>query len=463
VLEQAKILIVEDNADLCQTLAEVFRKSGHKVFTALTGADAKRILKSEIIDLALLDLRLPDILGIKVLEFAKEVDPDIMVIMMTALANDPKPAVEAMKVGAFDYLTKPFELDEVKLVVAKALETVGLKREVSRLKQQQRDKFPGTELFGNSSVMQEIKNMIRIVSETPRTSVLIQGESGTGKELVANTVHQWSSRRDKPFVPINCSAIPESLLESELFGHEKGAFTDAKALKKGIFELADNGTIFLDEISSMRQALQPKLLRVLETQTFRRIGGTADIQIDVRLVAATNRDLQEMVREGSFREDLYYRLKVMVIVLPPLRERSEDIIPLASLFIERNNHEFNKNITGLAPEAEELLRLYQWPGNVRELKNVIERAVILCQDSVLKPEHLPMELRDEKSRNSVFFPAPLSASGGLNASLSLEQMEKIHIQNVLAQNKGNKSRTARALNISRSTLREKMRLYQIPG
>ncbi|MDZ7269664.1 MAG: sigma-54 dependent transcriptional regulator [candidate division KSB1 bacterium] len=463
MLEQAKILIVEDNTDLCQTLAEVFRKSGHKVLTAFTGADAKRILKSEIIDLALLDLRLPDMLGIKVLEFAKEVDPDIMVIMMTALANDPKPAVEAMKVGAFDYLTKPFELDEVKLVVAKALETVSLKREVSRLKQQQRDKFPGTELFGNSRVMQEIKNMIRIVSETPRTSVLIQGESGTGKELVANTVHQWSSRRDKPFVPINCSAIPESLLESELFGHEKGAFTDAKTLKKGIFELADTGTIFLDEISSMRLALQPKLLRVLETQTFRRIGGTADIQIDVRLVAATNRDLQEMVREGSFREDLYYRLKVMVIVLPPLRERTEDIIPLASLFIERNNHEFNKNITGISPEAEELLRLYQWPGNVRELKNVIERAVILCQDSVLKPEHLPMELRDEKSRNSVFFAAPLSAAGGMNPPLSLEQMEKIHIQNVLAQNKGNKSRTARALNISRSTLREKMRLYQIPG
>jgi transcriptional regulator with PAS, ATPase and Fis domain len=213
----------------------------------------------------------------------------------------------------------------------------------------------------------------------------------------------------------------------------------------------------------MRIALQPKLLRVLEAQTFRRIGGTADIQIDVRLVAATNRDLQEMVREGSFREDLYYRLKVMVIVLPPLRERKEDIIPLASLFIERNNQEFNKNVTGLSPEAEELLRLYQWPGNVRELKNVIERAVILCQEPMLKPEHLPMELRDEKTRHSVFLATPLSSATSLNASLSLEEMEKIHIQNVLTQNKGNKSRTARALNISRSTLREKMRLYQIPG
>ncbi len=457
------MLIVEDNADLCHTLAEVFRKSGHKVVTALNGAEAQRQLKASAIDLMLLDLRLPDMLGIKVLEFAKEVDPEMMVIMMTAVANDPRPAVEAMKVGAFDYLTKPFELDEVKLVVAKALETAGLKREVSRLKQQ-RGQFPETELFGDSAPMQEVKSFIKMVSETPRTSVLIQGESGTGKELVAKTLHQWSARQDKPFVPINCGAIPENLLESELFGHEKGAFTDAKALKKGMFELADTGTVFLDEISSMRSALQPKLLRALETQTFRRIGGTADIQVDVRLVAATNRDLGEMVRLGEFREDLYYRLKVMVIVLPPLRERNEDVLPLAQLFIERNNREFNKNITGASNEAEILLREYQWPGNVRELKNVIERGVILCQGPTLKPEHLPMELRDEKSRNSVFFAAPMTT---LNASgeddLSLEQMEKVHIQNVLNKFKGNKSRAAKALDISRSTLREKMKLYNLEG
>jgi DNA-binding NtrC family response regulator len=448
------MLIVEDNADLCHTLAEVFRKSGHKVVTALNGAEAQRLLKTSAIDLMLLDLRLPDTHGIKVLEFAKEVDPEIMVIMMTAVANDPRPAVEAMKVGAFDYLTKPFELDEVKLVVAKALETAGLKREVSRLKQQ-RGQFPETELFGDSAPMQEIKNLIKIVSETPRTSVLIQGESGTGKELVAKSIHQWSARQDKPFVPINCGAIPENLLESELFGHEKGAFTDAKALKKGMFELADTGTVFLDEISSMRPALQPKLLRALETQTFRRIGGIADIQVDVRLVAATNRDLGEMVKLGEFREDLYYRLKVMVIVLPPLRDRMEDVLPLAQLFIEKNNREFNKSITGLAEEAESLLREYQWPGNVRELKNVIERGVILCQGNQLKPEHLPMELREVK--------ASAGAASVDSANLSLEQMEKIHIQNVLNKFKGNKSHAAKALNISRSTLREKMKLYELAG
>jgi DNA-binding NtrC family response regulator len=465
-VNKANMLIVEDNADLCQTLAEIFRKVGHKVHTALSGAEALRILKAELIDLVLLDLRLPDMSGIKVVEFVKEVDPDILVIMITAVANDPRPAVEAMKAGAYDYLTKPFELDEVKLVVAKALETAGLKRELSRLKQQQHGKFPDEDLFGNSQVMEEVKKLIKIVAETPRTSVLIQGESGTGKELVANSIHKWSSRADKPFVPINCSAIPENLLESELFGHEKGAFTDAKGLKKGMFELANNGTIFLDEMASMRLALQPKILRVLESQTFRRIGGTVDIQIDVRVIAATNRDLQMMVQEGTFREDLYYRLKVMVISLPPLRERLDDILPLAAIFIEKNNKEFNKNILGLSEETKALLLQYRWPGNVRELKNVIERAIILCRNDYLRPEHLPHELsgvNGEKAAVAVVMPPSTNNGASTPANLSLEEMEKRHIQTVLLQYNGNKSQTARALDISRSTLREKMKLYGIAG
>ncbi len=464
-MNKANMLIVEDNADLCQTLGEIFRKAGHKVHTALSGTEAQRILKAELIDLVLLDLRLPDMSGIKVVEFVKEVDPDILVIMITAVTNDPRPAVEAMKAGAYDYLTKPFELDEVKMVVAKALETASLKREVSRLKQQQQHgKFPDEELFGNSQVMEEVKKLIKIVAETPRTSVLIEGESGTGKELVANSIHKWSARADKPFIPINCSAIPENLLESELFGHEKGAFTDAKNLKKGMFELANNGTLFLDEMASMRPALQPKILRVLETQTFRRIGGTVDIQIDVRVIAATNRDLQVMVSEGTFREDLYYRLKVMVISLPSLRERLDDILPLASLFIEKNNKEFNKTILGLSDETKALLLQYRWPGNVRELKNVMERAIILCKGEYLQPDHLPLELRSGKSSVSVPVPAAITNNGvAVPANLSLEEMEKRHIQTVLLQYSGNKSQTARALNISRSTLREKMKLYGIPG
>lgn len=464
-MNKANMLIVEDNADLCQTLGEIFRKAGHKVHTALSGTEALRILKAELIDLVLLDLRLPDMSGIKVVEFVKELDPDILVIMITAVANDPRPAVEAMKAGAYDYLTKPFELDEVKMVVAKALETASLKREVSRLKQQQQhSKFPDEELFGNSQVMEEVKKLIKIVAETPRTSVLIQGESGTGKELVANSIHKWSARADKPFIPINCSAIPENLLESELFGHEKGAFTDAKNLKKGMFELANNGTLFLDEMASMRLALQPKILRMLETQTFRRIGGTVDIQIDVRVIAATNRELQVMVNDGSFREDLYYRLKVMVISLPPLRERLDDILPLAALFIEKNNKEFSKAVLGLNEETKTLLLQYRWPGNVRELKNVIERAIILCKGEHLHPDHLPLELRGDKGATSVFVPSPTANNGiAAAANLSLEEMEKRHIQTVLVQYNGNKSQTARALNISRSTLREKMKLYGIAG
>lgn len=451
---EATILIIEDNKDMCLTLADVLKKKGHEVMTAFSGEEGLHLLNKRLIDLVLLDIKLPEMDGIKVLEKIKEKDPDMLVIMITAL-TDVQPAIDAMKSGAYDYLMKPFELDELRLVVEKALETQRLKREVARLRQQQLDQFPGNEIFGSSPKIQEVKRLIKIISETPRTSVLIQGESGTGKELVANAIHNLSSRRDKPLVKINCSAIPDNLLESELFGHEKGAFTDAKAMKKGLFELANGGTIFLDEISNLKLNLQPKLLRILENQTFKRIGGTSDITIDVRVIAATNADLEECVRQGTFREDLYYRLKVIVIDLPPLRERQEDIIPLAKLFIDRNNKEFNKRIKGLSLEAEDLLLRYSWPGNVRELKNVIERAVILCQEEFILPEHFPRELQADKeqraSRKPFSFPT----------NLSLEEMERIHILNVLSQNKGNKSRTARILKISRSTLREKLKAYGI--
>lgn len=456
-MSQANVLIIEDNEDLCQTIADVLRKEGNKVRTAFTGEHGLAILQKDIIDLVLLDIKLPDINGIKILEEVKEADPDILVVMITAL-TDPKPAVNAMKMGAYDYLMKPFELDELKLVVAKALETQNLKREVSRLKNQRKEQFPDNELFGNSKPMRELKKLIKIVAGTPKTSVLIQGESGTGKELVANAIHNWSARLDKALIKINCSAIPENLLESELFGHEKGAFTDAKALKKGIFEMANNGTIFLDEISSMQMSVQPKFLRVLETQSFRRIGGTSDIQIDVRIIAATNRNLEECVEQQTFREDLYYRLKVMVINVPPLRDRSDDIIPLAKLFIDRNNKEFGKEIKGIAPDVQERMLKYRWPGNVRELKNIIERAVILCNNDNIQSEHLPLELQDGYSST---MPTSTEFSSFTTDGDSLESMEKQHIINMLKKYDGNKSKTARILNISRSTLREKMKNYGI--
>lgn len=371
--------------------------------------------------------------------------------MMTAL-TDAKPAIEAMKKGAYDYLMKPFELDELKLVVKKALETHQLKREVARLKRGHESKYPDDTLYGESEAMKEVRNLIQIVSETPRTSVLIQGESGTGKELVANAIHYSSSRESQPFIKLNCSAIPDNLLESELFGHEKGAFTDAKTMKKGLFELANGGTIFLDEISSMKLNLQPKILRVIESQTFKRIGGITDIKVDIRVVTATNSDLGELVKNKDFRDDLYYRLKVMEITIPALRERREDIILFTKLFLQEFNKEFNRNVQKLAPETEDLLLAYPWPGNVRELKNVIERGVILCQDEILMPETLPIELRQGGE--------PMALPKVSMGKVSLQEMEKHHILEVLKLVNGNKSQAARILDISRSTLREKLKSYQ---
>jgi len=454
---EANVLIIEDNEDLCLSIADILKRGGYRVFTAFEGQKGLEYIRQEIIDLVLLDIRLPDKNGIQVLGDIKSFDPDILVIMMTAYA-DVEPAIEAMKKGAFDYLIKPFDLDELRITIKKALETQELRREVARLRRQQAEHYLNSEIYGVSPKIQEVRRLIQIVSQTPRTSVLIQGESGTGKELVANAIHYASARRDKPLIKINCSAIPDNLLESELFGHERGAFTDAKTMKKGLFELANGGTVFLDEISTLKLSLQPKLLRILENQTLRRVGGTIDINIDVRIIAATNRDLEQCIREGSFRDDLYYRLKVMVIDLPPLRERREDIIPLAKIFIDQNNREFRKKVQKISPEAQRILLNYSWPGNVRELKNVIERAVILCQGSVIEPDHLPRELETE-SEGTAVEPSAVSYP----ADLSLEEVEKRHILQVLEAQKGNKSRAARILKISRSTLREKLRQYRIEG
>jgi DNA-binding NtrC family response regulator len=428
----------------------VLKKEGYTVFTADNGEDAVKIIHNELIDLVLLDLKIPKLSGLEVLQKIKEYDPEVIIIMMTA-TKDARPAIEALKMGAYDYLMKPFELDELRQLLRNALETHQLRREVARLKLTQDGSKPIQAIYGESEGIKKVRQLIQIVAETPRTSILIQGESGTGKELVANAVYECSARSIQPFVKLNCAAIPENLLESELFGHEKGAFTDAKAMKKGLFELADGGTLFLDEISSMRLNLQPKILRVIENQTFRRIGGTSDIKIDVRVIAATNTNLAEMVRNKEFRDDLYYRLKVMEIILPPLRERPEDILLLSKLFLEQFNREFHRNIHRLASETEELLLGYAWPGNVRELKNVMERGVILCQENILKPDHLPIELKKETE------PA---ASNDFLGKISLGEMEKRHILEVLKRVDGNKSQAAKVLDISRSTLREKLKLYE---
>ncbi|NIQ39088.1 MAG: response regulator [Proteobacteria bacterium] len=446
------ILIVDDDEVMRQTLSDVFAKKDYEVHTIDTGNEAIEMINKHLIDLVLLDIRLPDMDGIAVLRKIKEIDTDLMVVMMTAY-SDVQTAVMAMKAGAYDYINKPFELDELKLSIQKAIETQSLRNEVRRLKRQHENEDSRTQIYGNSPQVQSVRELIQMIAQTPRTSVLIQGESGTGKELATNAIHYSSKRAHRPLIKINCSAIPENLLESELFGYEKGAFTDAKSTKKGLFELASGGTIFLDEIGDMNAYLQSKLLRVLETQSFMRVGGSREIHVDLRFITASNKNLAEMVNDGKFRKDLYYRLKVMVLDIPPLRERREDILLLANLFIEEGNRELGKNIRGISDDAKDLLLNYSWPGNVRELKNVLERAMILSNTESITKETLPIELREQQS-------AVHATSFNMGES-TLEAMESRHISHVLSMVNGNKSKAARSLGISRSTLREKLKKYAI--
>ncbi len=449
------ILIVDDDDVMRESLSDVLRRSGYEVFLEDSGKGALSIIKKNVIDLILLDMRLPDVDGLEILKKIKEFDTEILVIIMTAY-SDIQTAVSAMKSGAYHYINKPFELDELKLLIQKGLETKSLINEVRRLRrQQERD---NSHIYGTSPQIQYVRELIGMISKTNKTPVLIQGESGTGKELAANAIHYNSNRSNKPLMKINCSAIPDTLLEAELFGYEKGAFTDAKSTKKGLFELADGGTVFLDEIGDMKPYLQSKILRVLENQTFMRIGGEREIKVDVRIIAATNRDLEKMLKEGSFRKDLYYRLKVMVIDMPPLRDREEDILLLANLFIEEKNREYGKNIKGLSEEAKRIILQYNWPGNVRELRNVIERAMILTDQEYISYKYLPFELRqiEDSYKNDESLRAIEK-----NEMLSLEEMERFHLFRVLKKLDWNKSKASKVLGISRATLRTKIKRYNI--
>jgi DNA-binding NtrC family response regulator len=451
------ILIVDDDEVMRETLLDVFRKKGYEVFSVGSGNEALSVIKRHLIDLILLDMRLPDVDGLEILKRIKEFDTEILVIMMTAY-SDVQSAVSAMKSGAYDYINKPFELEELQLLVEKGLETKSLINEVRRLHREHQVEYRNSHIYGVSPQIQSLRELIEMISKTNKTSVLIQGESGTGKELAANAIHFSGKRSGKPLMKINCSAIPDSLLESELFGYEKGAFTDAKNTKKGLFELADGGTIFLDEIGEMKPFLQSKILRVLENQTFMRVGGEREIKVDVRAIAATNRNLEELVREGLFRKDLYYRLKVMVVEMPPLRERVEDILLLSKLFVEENNKEYSKNVKGFSEEAKRLLIQYSWPGNVRELKNVIERAMILTDKEYISPKQLPFELRQTEPNDGGKASFEPSQTGD---GISLEDMEKTHISRVLKRLEWNKSKASKALGISRATLRAKIKRYNI--
>jgi len=455
-MKQNKLLVVDDEHLIRWSLEQNLKKLGFEVVTAGTGEDALRLVREEQPDLVLLDIQLPGISGIDVLEKIKDHDDNIIVIMVTANSGLEN-AVNAMRLGAYDYISKPFNLDELSIVIKKALETSDLKQEVVRLRTETKKNGP-PHIIGESRQVKYLMEVLDKVARSDASTVLVQGESGTGKELVAKWIHYSSKRAEKPFIAINCAAVPATLLESELFGHEKGAFTDAKATKKGLFELADCGTVFLDEIGDMEMGMQAKLLRFLEDRSFRRIGGSRVFTVDVRIISATNKDLQKSIEEKTFRNDLYYRLQVIPIFLPSLRERKEDIIPLASHFISLYNQDFNKKVQGIAGMAEKMLTDYNWPGNIRELKNVIERAIILGNDETLLLDHLPLEIVANASASSESF-APVTSFRLPPEGIDIEEVEKELIRQALETTEWNQSKAAKMLNLGIDAFRYRMKKF----
>ena len=453
-MRKPKILVVDDEHLIRWSLEQSLIKQGYDAITAASGEDALKIVQEDAPELILLDIQLPGLDGLEVLERVKEIDEDILVIMVTALGV-LETAVKAMRMGAYDYINKPFNLDELSIIIKKALETKELRKEVAHLRSTQSSKYGIDKIIGGSSHMHQVLEMVRKVAQSDASTVLIQGESGTGKELIARAIHFESSRADKPFMAINCAAMPETLLESELMGHEKGAFTDAKAQKKGLFEIADGGTLFLDEIGDMDVGMQAKLLRVLEERTFRRIGGTKEIPVDVRIVSATNQELLKKIEEKSFRNDLYYRLQVIPIYLPPLRERSEDIMPLVDFFIGHYNREFGKSVKGVSKMASKFLLEYDWPGNVRELRNIIERAIILESEETLMLEHLPSELVSQAGSSGS---SPMSLRIPPEG-IDIEDVERELIRQSLEVSEGNQSKAAKMLNLGIDAFRYRMKKF----
>jgi two-component system response regulator AtoC len=433
------LLVIEDDETVGLALGTFFSKNGYSVLTAASGAEGLETALREIPDTVILDLRLPDVYGIDVLSGIKKTFPEIPVIIMTGYGEIGE-AVKAMKLGAEYYFQKPIDMDELSVIVEKSLGIKQIRQEVSLYRE---SPYP---IVGRSRQTQGLVHMIGLLAANPSTTVLIQGETGTGKELVARNIHVLSARRDKPFIDINCAAIPDNIVESELFGYEAGAFTDAKKTKKGLIELADGGTLFLDEIGDMPMSAQAKILRVIENRTLKRLGGTRDISVDVRVITATNRDLEVSVKSGSFREDLYYRLNVMPLTVEPLRKRPDDIPVIAEFLLSEIKKTVGRmEISGFTAEASDLLATYSWPGNVRELRNVIERAAILCRHGSILVEHFI-----------------LPAQGTSRAEpVTLGEVEQAHIKKILQVTQGNRTKAAQLLGVARSTLNEKIKLYNL--
>ena len=465
-----KIMIVDDERLVRWSLRQKCEEWGYLVVEADAGEPGLRLAQRESPDLVLLDVRLPDLSGIEVLEQLKKNGDARAVIMITA---DPQldDVKAALKLGAYDFVGKPIDFDELHVAIRNALEATSLRSEVQALRGEVRRGLGYDSVVSVSPKMTELMNFVRKVASSEATTILIQGESGTGKDLIAKAIHYESSRREKAFVAINCSAIPETLMEAELFGHEKGAFTDAKQMKRGLFEAADGGTLFLDEIGELSSLLQAKLLRVLEDQVIRRVGGIRDMQVDVRVIAASNRDLEKAVREGQFRPDLYYRLAIIAIFIPPLRDRKEDILPLVEFFIDRYNRRFKKSIRGMSDDTRSLILSHNWPGNVRELKNTIERGMILEEEPFLRPVYLPFSVGESGGRT--LFERTSPADGGRTlpngrtlprlyipeSGTSLEEVEHTMVELAMSQANGNQTNAAKLLDISRDALRYKLKKF----
>jgi DNA-binding NtrC family response regulator len=460
---QPAVVIIEDEATVRETLAQHLAQHGCHVEAAATAEEGLGRVAGRDTDVVILDYRLPDADGLEVLDRLRREHPEVPTIFMTGF-TDIEVAIQAMQRGAFDYVSKPFSADEMMVVVDKALEARRLRSEVDRIRSTQVRQFGFERMVARSPAMLEIIHLLRHLAESGPRTILLQGESGTGKDLAAKVVHFNSRRAEQPFMNITCTALPETLLESELFGHERGAFTDARQQKKGLFELAEGGTIYLDEIGDMPPALQAKLLRFLEEKAFRRVGGTEDLQVDVRIIAATHRDLRALVREGRFREDLFYRLNLLPVTLPPLRDRPQDIPLLADHFIAEYNREFHKDVTGVEPTALAIMKAYPWPGNVRELRNVIERAMLLARGGGrMTLADLPAELRQ---------PAAPREPEAENASairlgpdgVDLEEVERQLVRQALERTGGNKTRAAALLHMTRDQLRYRIQKYHLePG
>jgi len=443
-MSSAKILIVDDELIMRESLAGWLKKDGHAIQTAPSGEEALEKLKDAHFDIMLVDIKMEGISGLEVLEQVKESDPDVAVVMITAYGSIPT-AIEAMKNGAYDYMLKPFDPNELGVLIEKIIRYQEQEREMLFLREEHKERTRFESMIGQSKPMQDIFNLICDVAPMDST-VLITGETGTGKGLAAKAIHTNSPRCNGPFVTVNCGAIPEHLMETELFGHQKGAFTDAKETKKGRLELAHDGTIFLDEVGEIGMRMQIDLLRVIEDRVFYRVGGTQPLEVDFRVIAATNRNLEKAIKDGSFREDLFYRLNVVSIKMPALNQRKEDIPLLADHFLQRFIQETNKTIDKIDRDAMDELMLYDWPGNVRELENAIERAVVVGKERQIMPENLPILCHD-----------PLLAP----SNNSLKEVEKAHICQILTDYDWNIARSAKTLGIDRSTLYSKIKKYNI--